>query len=377
VDPDFYELLGVSTSATEDEIKRAYRKLARELHPDTNGGDPEAEARFKQVTVAYETLRDPERRRRYDMYGIEGLRGTGAGGGGADDLFGGFGAGGLGDIFEAFFGNAGFGSRGGPVNLRGADLELIVDLEFEEAVFGAKHEVQVRAPVTCETCDGSGARPGTTPVTCSQCGGTGHMQRVRQSILGQMVTSSPCTACGGTGEQIHSPCADCRGDGRRTEEKAYMVDVPAGVDDGTTLRLTGRGAAGPRGGPTGDLYVHLRVRPHARFQRMGDDLVHELHLSMTQAALGAHLEFETLDGTEDLVVPAGTQTGRQLRLRGRGVPSVRGRGRGDLIVHIAVDTPTDLSKEHEEMLRRIAAERGEQVAPPDPGLLSKIRSAFK
>ena len=373
---DFYELLGVTRSANEDEIKRAYRKLARELHPDANPGDPAAEEKFKQVTVAYETLRDPERRRRYDMYGIEGLRGSG-GGGGADDLFGGFGAGGLGDIFEAFFGNAGFGSRGGPVNLRGADLELIVDLDFEEAVFGAKHEVQVRAPVTCETCEGSGARPGTTPTTCTQCNGSGHMQRVRQSILGQMVTSSPCTACGGTGEQIHSPCPDCRGDGRRTEEKAYMVDVPAGVDDGTTLRLTGRGAAGPRGGPNGDLYVHLRVRPHDRFQRAGDDLVHELHLSMTQAALGAHIEFETLDGNEDLVVPAGTQTGKQLRLRGRGVPSVRGRGRGDLLVHVFVETPTDLSKEHEEMLRRMAAERGEQVAPPDAGLLSKIRSAFK
>jgi molecular chaperone DnaJ len=381
VNTDFYELLGVSHSATEDEIKRAYRKLARELHPDANGGDRETEERFKEVTVAYETLRDPERRRRYDMYGVEGLRGTGAGGTTADDLFGqgGFG-GGLGDIFEAFFGQAGFGGGGGrrgAVNLRGADLELVVDLEFQEAVFGAKHEVQVRAPATCETCEGSGARPGTTPTTCTQCGGTGELRRVRQSILGQMVTASPCTACGGTGEQIHTPCVDCRGDGRRTVEKTYVVDVPAGVDDGTTLRLTGRGAAGPRGGPPGDLYVHLRVRPHARFARAGDDLVHELHLSMTQATLGVHLSFDTLDGSEDLVIPAGTQTGRQLRLRGRGVPSVRGRGRGDVVVHVVVDTPTELTKEHEELLRRIAAERGESVAPPDAGLFSKIRSAFK
>ena len=375
---DFYELLGVSRTATDDEIKRAYRRLARELHPDTNP-DKTAEERFKEISVAYETLRDPERRRRYDTFGPEGLRGAG---GGAEDVFGG-GMGGLGDLFDAFFGGgspfggggAGRGGRGGPP--RGHDIEMRLQLEFEDAVFGAHRDLTVMVPVACSTCGGSGARPGTTPTRCSQCQGTGEVRRVRQSILGQMVTASPCTRCGGLGEEISSPCGDCRGEGRRHEERTLTVEVPAGVDDGTTLRLTGRGAAGPRGGPAGDLYVHISVRPSERFVRQGYDLVHELHVPMTQAALGVHLSFETLDGTEDLVVPAGTQTGRVFRLRGRGVPHVDGRGRGDLLVRVVVDTPTGLGKEEDDLLRRLADLRGEDVAPADPGLFSKIRSAFK
>ena len=374
---DYYELLGVSRSATEDEIKKAYRRLARELHPDANPGDKEAEDRFKVITVAYETLRDPERRRRYDMFGPEGAAASAGG-----DPFAGFTSGGLGDIFEAFFGGAGgFGGGGrtrGPSGPpRGNDMELVLDLDFEQAVFGTQEEVELRAPSRCETCSGSGARPGTTPTTCSTCGGSGEVRRVRQSILGQMVSASICPTCAGMGEEVSSPCPDCRGEGRVTETKSYLVDVPAGVDDGTTLRLTGRGAAGPRGGPPGDLYVHLRVRPHQRFERVGQDLLHLMHLPMTQATLGAHIPFETLDGTEDLVIPAGTQNGKEFRLRGRGVPYVNGRSRGDLVVRVIVDTPTGLSASQEELLRRFAEERGETVAPHEGGLLSKIRSAFK
>ena len=378
---DFYELLGVGRSATEDEIKRAYRKLARELHPDANPGDATTEERFKEVTLAYETLRDPERRRRYDMFGPEGLRGTGAGGGAAaGDPFG-FGAGGFGDIFDAFFGGASpfgggaRGARGGPV--RGGDAEVRIALEFEEAVFGAQKEIEIRLPVACATCSGSGARAGTTPTTCSQCNGSGEVRRVRQSILGQMVTASPCQRCGGMGEEIASPCPECRGDGRVVEERTLLVDVPAGVDHGATLRLSGRGAAGPRGGPAGDLYVHIVVRPHERFGRDGYDLVHELHVPVTQAALGAVFPFETLDGTEELSVPAGTQTGKVFKLRGRGVPHVDGRGRGDLLVQVVVDTPVGLSPAQEELLRSLAAERGESVAEPESGFFSKLRSAFK
>jgi len=370
---DFYELLGVSRNASDEEIKKAYRQRARELHPDTNP-DPAAEEQFKKVTLAYEILRDPERRQRYDTYGPEGLRGTGAGGQ-AGNPFADFG---LGDLFDAFFSGSGFGGgrgRSGPMG--GADMELVVDLDFVDAVFGVQREVTLRKPVQCETCAGSGAAPGTTPIRCTTCDGAGEVRRVRQSILGQMMTAAPCTRCGGTGEEIPSPCADCRGDGRRTEERSYNVDIPGGVDTGTTLRLPGRGAAGPRGGPAGDLYVHVRTRPHPQFTREGLNLVHEMHVPMTQATLGAHIPFETLDGEEDLVITAGTQTGREFRLRGRGVPHLEGRGRGDLIVRVVVETPTRLSRAEEELVRKLATERNEDVAPEDSGLFSKIRSAFK
>jgi molecular chaperone DnaJ len=371
---DYYALLGVSRSATAEEIKKAYRRLARQLHPDANPDDPGAEAKFKEVALAYETLSDPERRRRYDMFGPEGAAAAAGGG----DPFG-FG-GGLGDIFDAFFGGSPFGGgrAGGPSGpMRGADLEAVADLSFEEAVFGAEHDVTVRTAIPCDTCEATGAAPGTSPQSCAECGGTGQIRRVRQSLLGQMVTAGPCPRCGGLGQTIPSPCADCRGEGRKLEEKTYTVDIPAGVDTGSTLRLSGRGAAGPRGGGQGDLYVHVRVHPHERFRREGYDLTDVLHVSFTQAALGAHLAYETLDGTEDLVVPRGTQSGRVFRLRGRGVPHVEGRGRGDLLVEIVVDVPEDLGGDEEELLRRFAELRGEEVAPADHGFFSRIRSAFK
>ena len=375
---DYYELLGVHRDASQDEIKRAYRQRARELHPDTNPNDPAAESQFKEITVAYETLSDPDRRRRYDMFGPEGAA-AGAGGA-AGDAFG-FG-GGLGDIFDAFFGGGsggfgrgGFGGQAGPP--RGSDLEIVADIEFETAVFGGEEDITIRTAIACETCHASGAAPGTAPVTCPDCGGAGQVRRVRQSILGQMVTAGPCNRCGGLGEFIAKPCPECRGDGRLVQDKTYTVDIPAGVDTGSTLRLTGRGAAGVRGGGYGDLYVHVRVRAHPRFVRDGYDLVHDLHVPLTQAVLGAHLSIETLDGEEDLVIPRGTQSGRVFRLRNRGVPHVEGRGRGDLLVRVAVDTPTDVSREEEQLLRQIAELRGETVAPPDTGFLSRIKSAFK
>jgi molecular chaperone DnaJ len=372
---DYYELLGVHRDATQDEIKRAYRQRARELHPDTNPDDPSAEAQFKEITVAYETLSDPDRRQRYDMFGPEG-----AAAGASGDPFG-F-SGGIGDIFEAFFGGGGggfgrggFSGQTGPP--RGTDLEIVADIDFETAVFGGEQDITVRTAVACETCQATGAAPGTAPVTCPDCGGTGQVRRVRQSILGQMVTAGPCARCGGLGQFIEKPCPDCRGEGRRVQDKTYTVDIPAGVDTGSTLRLSGRGAAGVRGGGYGDLYVHVRVQPHPRFVRDGYDLVHELTIPFTQAALGAHLAIETLDGEEDLVIPRGTQSSRVFRLRNRGVPHVEGRGRGDLLVRVAVDTPTDLSREEEQLLRQMAELRGETVAPPDTGFLSRIKSAFK
>ncbi|MGH9136861.1 MAG: molecular chaperone DnaJ, partial [Acidimicrobiales bacterium] len=357
-------------------IKRAYRALVKELHPDTNP-DPGAEVRFKEVARAYEVLSDPDKRRRYDLFGPDGVgAGAGAGGGpGAGDVFG------FGDIFDSFFGGgspfAQGGTRGAAGAPRGVDLEVVAELDFETAVFGGEHPVPVRTAEPCGDCEGSGAAPGSAPRTCPDCNGAGQVRRVRQSFLGQMVTTGRCQRCSGFGEIIDRPCPTCRGEGRRITEKNYTVDIPAGVDSGSTLRLAGRGAVGVRGAPAGDLYVHLKVRRHPRFERQGFDLVHELHLPMTQAVLGAHLPFETLDGTEDLVVPRGTRTGRVFRLRGRGVPHLEGRGRGDLILQIVVDTPDDLSRDEEELVRRLAELRGEPVAPPDSGFLSRIKSAFK
>lgn len=377
---EYYDILGVGRNASEDEIKQAYRRLARELHPDANPGDASTEERFKAINQAYEVLRDPQRRQHYNTYGADP---RGAGGGGDPFGFGGAGAGGLGDLFDSLFGGGGGspfagGGRGGRSGPRsGEDAEAVIDLEFAEAVFGVDHTVEVRLPLTCPTCEGSGARPGTSAATCSTCNGVGEVRRVRQSILGQMVTAGPCPNCGGTGQYIPSPCHDCSGQGRRVQSRSLTVEVPAGVNEGATLRVPGRGAAGPRGGPPGDLYVHLRVKRHPKLSRDDDRLLASVHVAFTQAALGTEVDLESLDGDERLTIPAGTQSGRELRLRGKGVPHLQGRGRGDLVVTVVVDTPTDLSREADELLRALAAERGEDVAPPDPGLMSKIRSAFK
>ncbi|MEM8904001.1 MAG: molecular chaperone DnaJ [Actinomycetota bacterium] len=371
---DLYEVLEVDRSASPDEIKRAYRRLARELHPDANPGDAAAEARFKDVSAAYEVLSDPEKRDRYDRYGS-----AGPGGAGAD----GFGFGSVQDIFDAFFGGGaggGFGQaagRAGPP--RGSDLEVRLDVDFEQAVFGGEASVSVRTAVACESCGGSGAAPGTQPVTCTNCGGLGQVRQVRQSFLGQMVSQVICPACDGTGETIADPCSACSGEGRVVENVDYDVRIPAGIDDGSTLRLTGRGAVGPRGGRAGDLYVHVRVEPHPRFERHGIDLHEVLDVPLTQATLGARIDYETLDDTEELEIPAGTQTGDTIRFRGQGVPRLegRGRGRGDLIVTLRVVTPDDLDDEQEALLRQLAELRGEPVADPDPGLLGRIKSAFR
>ncbi|MGN6695825.1 MAG: molecular chaperone DnaJ [Aquihabitans sp.] len=366
---DYYELLEVERDASTDEIKRAYRVAARRYHPDANPGDAEAEARFKEIVTAYEVLSDDSKRASYDRFGADGPQMGG-------DPFGGFGGGGLGDIFDAFFGGGGAATGQRPGRQSGPDLEVAVDIAFESAVFGAQEEVTVRTAVACETCEATGAAPGSHAETCAQCQGTGQVRQVRQSILGQMVTAAPCPVCRGAGQVIPDPCPTCKGEGREVTDKTYTIDIPAGVDTGSTLRLSGFGAVAPRGGPAGDLYVQVRVKHHPRFSREGDDLVHRLHLPFTQAALGAAISFETLDGDEDLVIPRGTQAGKVFRLRGRGVPHVRGRGRGDLLVEVVVDTPVDLEPEVEDALRQIAAARGEDVAPADKGFFSRIKSAF-
>lgn len=371
---DYYELLGVSRNASSEDIKKAYRQLARQLHPDTRPDDPEAETRFKEITRAYEVLADPEQRRRYDAFGPEGVNG----GASADP----FAAGTINDIFETLFGGSPFGGGGGRGRgpsgpPRGADLEKTLELEFEDAVFGSEQSLTVSTAVACKTCGATGAAEGTEAVTCAECRGSGQIQKVRQSFIGQMVTTSPCSRCGGTGEVIASPCRDCGGEGRRNEDRTYTVDIPAGVDDGSTLRLSGRGAVGPRGGPAGDLYVHLRVKPHPRFERAGVNLVSELRIPYTQAVLGTTIELDTLDGAEPLEIDRGTASGTVYRLRGKGVPHLERRSRGDLLVTVVVDVPTELDEDEEELVRRLAELRGDEVSPPGARILSRLRTAFK
>jgi molecular chaperone DnaJ len=292
-----------------------------------------------------------------------------------------FTGGGFGDLFDAFFGGGnspfGGGGRGGPAGPpRGQDLEAVADITFAQAVFGATVAVEVRTALRCEECGGSGAGSGTQPVTCSECNGRGQVQRVRQSLLGQMVTASACPRCGGLGQVIVTPCASCKGDGRVITEKTFQVDVPAGVDTGSTLRLTGRGAVGPRGGGAGDLYVHIRVAAHEMFTRDGDDLIAALPVSIVQAALGTKLVLPTLDGEEEITVPAGTQPGKEFVFRQRGAHRLHGRGRGDLRVRVDVQVPTKLTEFESDLLTKYAESRGEAVGVAEHGLFSRIKSAF-
>ena len=367
---DYYEVLGVGPAAAADEIKRAYRRRARELHPDANPGDTEAEQEFKEVAAAYEVLSDRKRRDTYDRFGHSGPTVR------SGDPFGG-----LGDLFESFFGGGdgggfgGTGRRNGPTP--GEDLEADLDLAFEEAVFGCTREMEARTALACESCEATGAAPGTSRRSCNDCDGAGQVQRVRQSLLGQMLTTSPCQACTGRGWLIPNPCGECAGEGRIVGPVVVTVQVRAGVDNGTTLRLSGQGAQGRWGGPPGDLYVHLRVRPHKTLGRRGYDLVQRIDLPVTQAALGVDLGLETLEGVEELCVPPGTRTGEVFRLQGRGVPHVETRRRGDLLVEVIVATPDDLSEEEESILRQFAEVRGESVAPPGEGLISRLRSVFR
>jgi molecular chaperone DnaJ len=346
---DLYEVLGVGRDATQDEIRRAFRRLARELHPDVNA-DPEAEHRFKEINLAYETLSDPEKRRRYDLFGGEGL---------TPDMFSFMGD--FSDIFEAFFGSPFRRRRGArSAATRGHDLHLVLPLTFEEAAFGVARQVPVERRVRCDRCGGEGAEPGTTPSRCGTCGGTGEVSDVRRSVLGAVMTSRPCPACEGSGQVIPSPCTTCRGEGRVGAAENVHIEVPAGVADGVELRLEGRGDHGRRGGPPGDLYLSLSVEPHEIFERRDADLVCALEVPVTQAMLGAEIEIPTLDGTTTVKLPAGTRSGRVIRVRGAGVPSLGRGGRGDLYVDIDVVIPERLRKKERALVEELADLRHER-----------------
>lgn len=369
---NYYELLGVSSDASDDEIKKAFRGLARKYHPDANPEDPTAVDRFKEINDAYETLRDPERRRRYDMFGAEGANSGPFGGGQSPFDAGAFG---LNDLFDAFFSG---GSQRGPGGTpRGADAQTVLDLTLEDVVHGARKPLDLQMLVACERCDGSGCAPGTHPDRCTTCNGTGEVRQVRRSLLGQIVTAGPCATCGATGQVIPSPCDLCGGSGRVNGSSSIEVDVPRGVDDGQQLRLSGRGPAAPHGGPAGDLYVVVRVKRHPDLERRGEELWYKLPVSIVQAALGTQLEIPTLDGPREVDVAAGTQPGAVIRLRGLGVPSLRTTRRGDLMVEVRVDVPMRLNDEEAELLAKFAELRGEKVSSVHEGLLARIRSAFK
>jgi len=367
-DHDHYEVLGVSRDATPDEIKKAYRRLARELHPDVNPG-ADASERFKLVTHAYDVLSDPEQRQRYDM--------------GGDSAFGGGGGfGGFGDIFETFFGAAGGGRAGRPRSRRerGQDALVRVTLDLADVVFGAHRDIDVDTAVLCETCQGSCCQPGTQPITCDICHGAGNVQRTVRSLLGNVVTSQPCTACQGYGTTIPYPCAGCQGQGRVRSRRTVSVDIPAGVESGLRLQMPGSGEVGPAGGPNGDLYLEVTVAAHEVFSRDGDDLLATLEVSMPDAILGTTTTIESLDGEVPLEVRAGVQSGDVLTIKGRGITPLRGGQRGDLRVGVQVVTPTRLDAKQRALIEDFAKKTkapGPQLAQFHQGLFAKLRDKFR
>jgi len=369
---DYYDILGVPRNASQDDLKKAFRKLAMQYHPDRNS-EPGAEARFKQATAAYEVLSDPERRAMYDRFGHAATQG------GADGFargFEGFGFGGLGDIFDAFFGGSGNRGQRGPQ--RGADVRRTINIAFEEAVFGADKEFEVQTAELCSHCNGLRSEPGTEPQRCTQCNGTGEVRRVQQSIFGQFVNVAACDRCRGEGRIITTPCKNCHGSGREKKKRKLSVKIPAGVDQGSQMRLSGEGEIGSQGGPRGNLYLQINVREHEAFRREDDDLIFDLDLNFAQAALGDQVDVPTIDGDpHELRIPAGTQSGEVFVVRARGVPHLRSNGRGDMIVRANVITPRALSKEQKELLKQLASSMGSEVKPQeDRGFMGKIKDAL-
>jgi molecular chaperone DnaJ len=370
---DYYEVLGLSTSASPDEIKGAYRRLARQHHPDVNQGDSAAESRFKEINQAYEVLSNPEKRQRYDRFGHDGVNGTP---GGADVGFGGFG---VGDIFDMFFGGTTreAGPRGARLQ-RGADLRYDLEITLEEAAFGAERSVEIAKLESCTLCKGTGAKEGSKPETCSTCRGHGQVRSTQQTFLGSFSTVTTCPRCRGEGQTIQDPCSRCRGEGRERRSKTLSVKIPAGVETGARIRFTGEGEAGPSGGPSGDLYVVTIVRPHPVFERHGRDVACEVTISFAKAALGGKVEVPTLEGKEEIFLPEGTQPGDVFRLAAKGLPEVGRTGRGDQHVVVRVMTPTRLNERQRRALHEFAAASGEEVGESGDGsIFEKIRNIFQ
>ena len=356
---DFYEVLGVSKGASEDEIKKAYKKMARKYHPDLNPGDKTAEEKFKEVNEAYEVLSDPQKKARYDQFGHAGVDPNFGAGGGFDGA--GFDFGDLGDIFGSFFGGGfGGGRRANPnAPQRGESIRMSVSISFEEAAFGCEKSVTLDRYEQCDSCHGSGCAAGTSPEVCPDCHGTGTVQVRRQTPMGVFATTSPCGRCGGKGRIIHQPCPDCHGSGSVRKRRTIQATIPAGIDDGQTISIRGQGHAGVNGGPAGDLLITITVRPHEIFRREGTSVLCDAPITYAQAVLGAELEIPTIDGKVKYTLPEGTQTGTTFRLKGKGIPSLNGGRRGDQYVTVHIETPRNLNREQKEALRKFADTLGE------------------
>lgn len=373
---DYYESLGVSKGASDDEIKKAYRREAKKCHPDLHPGDKEAEARFKEINEAYGVLSDAEKKARYDQYGHAGVDPNyGAGGGGFGGGFDGFD---FGDIFSDIFGGFGGGGarrRNSPV--RGRDTRQVIDITFEEAAFGCKKKLTLTQQEKCHTCGGSGAKPGTQPVTCKKCGGSGQVRTQTRTPLGYMTNVTTCPDCHGTGSIVSDPCRDCHGTGKVRKTKTIEIDIPAGIDNGQTMQLAGKGEPGERGGPSGDLLITVRVKPHQMFRREGYDVYIDLPITFVDAAIGATVKVPTLDGLVEYDIPEGTQPGSVFRLRGKGIPYIRGKNRGDEYVTVDVEVPKGLSAKQKELLKEFEALSEGKNYKKQKGFLDKMRDLFK
>ncbi|WP_026906237.1 molecular chaperone DnaJ [Paucisalibacillus globulus] len=366
---DYYEVLGIEKSASKEDIKKAYRKLARKYHPDVNK-EPDAADKFKEAKEAYETLSNEQKRAQYDQFGHAGMNGQGFGGG---QDFGGFG-----DIFDMFFGGGGGRRRDPNAPQQGADLQYTMILDFEEAIFGKETDISIPKDEECDTCHGSGAKPGTKPKTCSHCNGSGQLNTEQNTPFGRVVNRRVCHHCNGTGKIIPEKCTTCGGDGTVKKNKKIHINIPAGIDDGQQIRVAGKGEPGKNGGPAGDLYVVIQVRRHEFFTREGDNIFCELPLTFAQAALGDEVEVPTVHGKVKLKIPAGTQTGKTFRLKGKGSPNVRGYGNGDQHIKVRIMTPTKLTDRQKELLREFNDIAGnDKTEEQEDSIFQKFKRAFK
>ncbi|MBQ7759543.1 MAG: molecular chaperone DnaJ [Phascolarctobacterium sp.] len=379
---DYYEVLGVSKTATQDELKKAYRKLARKYHPDLNKDNPEAAEKFKECNEAYSVLSDDQKRAQYDQFGHAAFENGGMGGGGGfggAGGFGGFGGSGMEDIFDMFFGGQGGrgGSRAKAGPQRGADLRFDLEISFEEAAFGIEKEINLYRDEACDHCHGEGAEPGSKVETCPECNGSGYVRYTQNTMFGQMVNERPCSRCKGEGKIISEPCKECRGKGTVKRNKKLKVKIPAGVDNGSRLRVSNEGEAGAKGGSNGDLYVYLYVKPHKFFERDGTTVLCEVPINIVQATLGADIKVPTLDGQVTMKIPEGTQPGKVLRLKGKGIPSLRNGSRGDQLVRVKVVVPTKLSDKQKDALRKFADISKDNINPEEKSFMDKVKDFFK